>query len=47
VCADKAYSDKAREQIKKLMDYDETKELFEGNEASSSIANSFVLPDIR
>ena len=28
VCKDKAYSDKARKQLEKLMDYDETKELF-------------------
>jgi len=43
-CHGLALSDKTREQIKKLIDLDQTKELFEASEVSTSIAASFVLP---
>jgi len=47
LCKDKALSDKTREEIMKHIDFEKTKELFEGSEVSCSIASSFVLADVR
>jgi len=39
---DRVISDKERETIKRLLDYDEAKELFKESQLESSIAESFI-----
>jgi len=43
---DRVLSDKQREQIKQLLDYEEAQEMFAANESSGSIVGSFVANDL-